>query len=76
MLAVDVLRNGVSLLSTQLTIDAGESSSHTAAIPFVFTGGGNPPVLTAADLLEFEVTAVPNTTNTRGLVATLIGIPV
>ena len=76
LLAVDVLRNGVSLLSTQLTIDAGESSSHTAAIPFVFTGGGNPPVLTAADLLEFEVTAVPNTTNTRGLVATLIGIPV
>lgn len=34
---VDINVNGASILSTKLTIDAGEKTSRTAAIPFVLT---------------------------------------
>ena len=35
--SVDVLENGTSILSTSLTIDAGEKTSTTAAIPVVIS---------------------------------------
>ena len=34
---IDILRNGVSVLSTLLTIDAGESNSTTAAVPAILS---------------------------------------
>lgn len=37
VLELDVLKNGTSILSTRLTIDAGEISSETAAVPAVIS---------------------------------------
>jgi hypothetical protein len=38
IVTVDINRNGVSILSTKLTIDVGEKDSLTAAVPYVITG--------------------------------------
>ena len=37
LISIDLLENGVSILSTALTIDAGEKTSTTAAIPVVIS---------------------------------------
>ena len=64
---IDIQKNGVSILSTALTIDASERSSTTAATP--------PVISTAAiaDDDELEVVIVSAGTGAKGLVVALIG---
>jgi hypothetical protein len=52
---VDINRNGTSILSTKLTIDPGETTSTTAAVPAVITGSPTPLVLSDDDVLSFDV---------------------
>lgn len=55
---VDVNDDGTSILSTKLTIDAGETSS-TTAVPYVLTA--DPTVIAAGSLLTFDVDQVGST---------------
>jgi hypothetical protein len=66
---VDIKQNGVSILSTLLTIDAGEKTSTTAAVPAVIST--NP--LTDDAEMSIEVTQVGSTTPGQGLKVYLIG---
>lgn len=51
-LELDVLKNGVSILSTRLTIDVGEISSETAAVPAVISDAS----FEAGDVYSFSRT--------------------
>ena len=64
---VDIRANGVSILSTQLTIDNTERSSITAAAPAVISA----PSLLKGDRLTFHITQVG--TGGKGPAVTLIG---
>ena len=67
---VDVKVNGVSLFSTTLTIDANETTSLTAAAPFVLSPGNHGPF---PDDSEVTVDVVAAGTDATGLKVTLIG---
>jgi hypothetical protein len=67
---IDVKVNGTSLFSTNLTIDANETTSVTAATPFVLDPGNHGPF---PDDSEITVDVVAAGTSATGLKVTLIG---
>lgn len=62
-LIVDFLKNGVSILSTLVSIDAGEFVSNNAAIPPVITT----PAFAIGDELSVEITQIGSTVAGKGL---------
>ena len=68
-ITVDILQNGVSILTTNITIDATEKTSTTAAIP--------PVILTSALTDDSEITinltTIGSTLAGTGLKVTIIG---
>lgn len=68
---VDINENGTSILSTQLTIDAAEKTSVTAATPPVVSNAG----LADDAEITIDIDAVGSTTPGKGLKVTLIGTP-
>ena len=68
-ITVDILQNGVSILTTNITIDATEKTSQTAAIP--------PVILTSALTDDSEITinltTIGSTLTGAGLKVTIIG---
>lgn len=71
-ITVDINENGVSVLSTKLTIDAGEKTSQTAATP---------PVISDANIaddaeLTIDIDAVGSTVKGTALKVWLIGVRV
>jgi len=64
---IDIKKNGVSILSTLLTIDAGEKTSATAATPAVISDAN----LSADDEITFDVTTAG--TGAKGLKVWLAG---
>lgn len=66
---LDIKKNGVSIFSTLLTIDAGETSNATAAIPYVLTGV---ITFTAGDYIDIYVTLVGSVTAGKGLKINLL----
>jgi len=68
-LIVSVLQNGVSILSTNLSIDATEKTSTTAAVPVVIS---NTSLADDAEI-AFDVVQVGSTVAGTGLKVTLIG---
>lgn len=65
---VDILVNGFSILSTQITIDNGEKTSVTAAIPPIILT----PALADDDEITVSVIQV-GTALAKGLIVTIIG---
>ncbi len=55
-LRVNIKRNGVSIFSTQITLDNGEATTVTAAVPYVLVPGGDAWV--DNDRIDFELTQV------------------
>lgn len=68
---VDMNLNGVSLLSTKLTIDANESDSRTAAAPYVLVGGVVFKDFAIGDEVVFDIDTVG--VNGKGLVVYILG---
>lgn len=68
LLTVDVNKNGVSILSTRLTIDNGEVSSSTAATPPVISTSG----MSANSRLVVDVDQIGDGT-AKGLTITILG---
>ena len=64
---VDITAGGVPLLSTPITIDQGERSSTTAAVPAVLA------ITSIPDDTEFVVSIVNGGAGARGLIVSLIG---
>jgi len=66
---VDINQNGVSILSTKLTIDISETTSQTAATP--------PVILTTAltddSIITFDIDTIGSTNSGQGLKVTIIG---
>jgi hypothetical protein len=62
VLELDVLKNGTSILSTRLTIDAGEISSETAAVPAVISDA----TFAAGDVFTFSRTQADAGGTARG----------
>lgn len=62
LMTIDILKNGVSILSTKITIDSTETSSLTAATPAVISVN----TITTGDLYTFSVTGI-HTTPAKGL---------
>ena len=56
---IDVNKGGVSLLSTKVTIDAGESNSDTAATAPVLTT--SPTAISKGDIIEFDIDQIGST---------------
>ena len=69
VLTIDVKRNGVSILSTKLTIDNGETTSVTASSPCVISSG----TLTSDDEVTIDIVQIGDGA-ARGVKVTLIGI--
>lgn len=70
-LICDVKKNGTTILSTLLSIDAGETSSLTAATPAVVSVGS----FSAGDQFTVDITQVGGTIAGAGLVVSLITSP-
>lgn len=68
-ITVDVKVGGVSILSTLITIDAGETSSATAAVPAVLLSNTIP----SNGIVSVDIDAVGSGTAGAGLKVTLIG---
>ena len=66
---VDINQNGVSILSTKLTIDISETTSTTAATP--------PVILTSAltddSIITIDIDTIGSTNSGQGLKVTIIG---
>lgn len=71
VLTVDVNENGASILSTKLTIDAGEKTSTTAAVPAVLSD----TVLADDAEITIDIDAIGSTVAGKGLKVYLIGTP-
>ena len=71
LFTIIVKKNGVSVFSTNLTIDSGEVTTTTALTPYVFTA----PTISFAidDSVEIFVTNVGATSAGKGLKITLLG---
>lgn len=67
LVTVDVKKNGVSMLSTLLTIDVGEKTSETATTPAVLSS------TTLADDDEITIAITVAGTGAKGLVVSLQG---
>jgi uncharacterized protein YprB with RNaseH-like and TPR domain len=68
VVTVDINKNGSSILSTKLTIDANEKTSLTAAAGYVITD----PAMTNDDEITFDIDTAG--TGAKGLIVTLLGI--
>ena len=66
-LEVDILKNGVSILSTNITIDAGENNSENAATPPVISDTS----LSKDDVISVDLIQVGSTVAGAGLKITL-----
>ena len=66
-LEVDILKNGVSILSTNITIDAGENNSENAATPPVISDTS----LSKGDVISVDIIQVGSTVAGAGLKITL-----
>lgn len=62
-LTIDVKKNGTSIFSTLLTIDAGETTSTTAAIPAVILTSN----FLSDDVITVHITLIGSTSAGRGL---------
>lgn len=71
MLTVDINESGASILSTKLTIDAGEKSSFTAATPAVISDS----ILADDAEITIDIDGVGSTVAGKGLKVYLIGVP-
>ena len=71
LVTVDVKKNGTTLLSTVITIDAGENSSLTAATPPVLTT--NPTSLVQGDVIECLLSQADTYELATGLKVYLLG---
>lgn len=69
-LIVDIKKNGVTVLSTLLSIDAGEKTSVTATTPAVISV----PALAADDEITIDITQIGSTVAGVGLIVTLVGV--
>jgi hypothetical protein len=69
VLTVDINEGGVSILSTKLTIDAGEDTSETAATPAVISDSS----LADNAKISFDIDTVGSTVAGAGLKVDLIG---
>lgn len=69
VLTVDINKNGSTILSTKLTIDAGEKTSTTAASPAVISDAN----LTDDAEMTIDIDGVGSTTPGKGLKVALIG---
>jgi hypothetical protein len=67
VVTVDIKKNGTTMLSTALTIDATEKTSETATTPAVIS------VSSVADDDEITIDIEDEGTGARGLIVTLIG---
>jgi hypothetical protein len=70
VLTVDVSKSGASILSTKLTIDAGEKTSITAAAPAVISDSA----LTDDAEITIDIDGVGSTVAGAGLKVYLIGV--
>ena len=68
-LEVDILQNGVSILSTNLTIDVSEKTSVSAAIPAVILTSA----LTDDSIITISILQIGSTIAGAGLKVTIIG---
>ena len=68
-ITVDINESGSTILSTKLTIDAGEKTSHTAATPVVISDTS----LAFDAEITIDIDAVGSGTAGKGLKVTLIG---
>jgi hypothetical protein len=68
-ITVDVKKNGTTMLSTKITIDATEKTSVTAAVPPVLS------TTTVADDDEISTDIIGAGTGARGLKVAMLGIP-
>jgi len=66
LLTIDVNKNGTTMLSTKLTVDASETGSDTAATAYVISVAG----IATNDVLTIDVDGV-HTTPAKGLTVTL-----
>jgi hypothetical protein len=69
LFTVDIKLNGVSILSTLITIENGDNSSVTATIPPVIST----TIISKNDIVTVDVTQIGDGTG-AGLIVTLIGI--
>lgn len=69
-LVIDINSSGVSILSTKLTIDAGEKTSTTAAAPAVISNSSLPDDAE----ISIDIDAVGSVINGAGLKVYLIGV--
>ena len=69
VLTVDINRNGVTILSTLITIDAGEKTSVTALVPPVISV----PALAEDDEITVDVTTIGSTIAGAGLKVSMTG---
>ena len=67
IVTVDINKNGATILSTKLTIDVGEKTSTTAAIPAVITD----TAINAGDLISIDIDVAG--TGAKGLIVTFRG---
>lgn len=66
---VDLKKNGTSIFSTKITIDATENTSLTAAVPYVLTG---PISFVQGDKIEAFITQIGSTVPGAGLKVKLL----
>lgn len=71
VLTVNIKRNGATILSTKITIDAGEKSSFDAAVQPVL----NTATLSDNDEISFDIDTVGSTVAGAGLKVYLVGTP-
>ena len=71
-ITIDINESGTSVLSTKLTIDAGEKTSTTAATPPVISDSG----LADDAEITIDIDAIGSTIAGNGLIITLIGTKV
>jgi hypothetical protein len=68
VITVDINKNGTSILSTKLTIDAGEKTSVTAATPVVISD----TTFSNDDEFTIDIDGVGSTESGRGLIVTIV----
>ncbi len=71
VIQVDINKNGITVFTTELTIDATEKTSVTAAVPAVIAGGST--TWADDDEITIDITTVGSTIAGKGLKITILG---
>jgi hypothetical protein len=71
LFTVDVKKNGTSIFSTKITLDATETTSATAATPYVLVN--SPTVFAANDVITILIDTVGSTVSGKNPILFLIG---